>query len=223
MSNTKESFILFADYIHPVLHLSMEQRGLLLTAALCYVNGEALPELDQTTLVLWEIWKNNIDRNAEKWDEVRQRRVSAGRKGGLTSRRQEEATPSTAKHCLANEAVNVPVPVNVNGNGNVPVRDEASPPDRYIYLPLKNGENYVVTPHETEEYARQFPSLDLPAAFQNIQRWLEDNPSRRKDRAYMPTFLKNWLTRDAQKTARKEIPDDTVAQTPPPERFGTVL
>lgn len=221
MDHSQESFILYTDYIHSVMHLPMEQRGLLLTAALCYVNHMELPELDLATVVLWEIWKNNIDRNAEKWEEVRQRRSAAGRKGGLAPRHQSQAEVSIAEQCQPGEAVtgNVPVTVPVT----VPVKEDTTPsPPHFIALPVKNGGNYVVTSDDVAKFARQFPGLNVPAVLQNILRWLEDNPGKRKTADYMPTFLHTWLARDAKAYQRKGTsPHDSAL--PPLDQLGTVL
>ena len=105
MCNSKNSFILYADSIEEVQLLTMEQRGLLLTTAFCYVNNLSPPELDQATSVLWFTWKKNIDRNAQKWEATRQRRSAAGRKGGLAAHRQSTATVSNAGQALARKAV----------------------------------------------------------------------------------------------------------------------
>ena len=57
MCNTQNSFILYTDSIEEVQLLTLEQRGLLLTTAFCYVNNLSPPELDQATSVLWLTWK----------------------------------------------------------------------------------------------------------------------------------------------------------------------
>ena len=87
---------------------------------------------------------------------------------------------------------------------------------------MKNGENYVVTSNDMAEFARQFPTLDVPAVLQNILHWLEDNPSRRKTADYMPTFLQTWLTRDAQSHQRKEASSHDPS-LPPLDQLGAVL
>ena len=98
----------------------------------------------------------------------------------------------------------------------------APSPPHFISLPVRNGGNFVVTSEDVEEFARQFPGLDVPAVLQNILRWLEDNPGKRKTADYMPTFLHNWLARDAQSCHRKEAsPHDT--SLPPLDQLGTVL
>ena len=119
MCNSKNSFILYADSIEEVQLLTMEQRGLLLTTAFCYVNNLSPPELDQATSVLWFTWKKNIDRNAQKWEATRQRRSAAGRKGGLAAHRQSTAMVSNAGQDLARKAVTDTDTVTVTDTGTV--------------------------------------------------------------------------------------------------------
>ena len=90
-------------------------------------------------------------------------------------------------------------------------------------LPLRNGTNYIESTNKLVELRNDYSSVNVDEAFQRMRVWLLSHPDRQRDADQMETFIRNWLTRDAQKTTRKEIPDDTAVQTPPPERFGTVL
>ena len=119
MTNSQNSFILYTDSFEEIQLLTMEQRGLLLTTAFCYVNALPLPELDQATSVLWQTWKKNIDRNAQKWEATRQRRSAAGRKGGLAAHRQSTAMVSNAGQALARKAVTDTDTVTVTDTGTV--------------------------------------------------------------------------------------------------------
>jgi hypothetical protein len=237
MENPQNSFILYTDSVEEVQLLTMEQRGLLLTTAFCYVNGFELPELDQATSVLWQTWKKNIDRNAEKWEATRQRRSAAGRKGGLAARRQSEANASNGQHGPPGQAVTVTDTVTGTGTvtDTVTVIEKgsalASPSEannsHSILLPLKNGSNYVVTVEDLENYAQRYPMLDVPQVFQNILGWLESHPDRLKSDEDARSFVSNWLDRDASKTKRKEAYHDAgnadKADLSSLDHFGTVL
>ena len=234
MNNKHDSFILFSDFLDEIKLLSMEQRGLLLTALFCYVNEEELPNLDLAVSIIWQTWKKCIDRNAEKWEESRQRRSEAGRKGGLASRNKVKATASNAEQSLPGQAVNVPVPVSVPVNVPVPVpvseaSTDASPhqPSYSISLPLKNGSNFVVTAEDLENYGQRYPSLDIPQVFQNILGWLESHPDRLKSDEDARSFVSNWLDGDASKTKRKGAYHDAgnadKADLSSLDHFGTVL
>ena len=235
METPQNSFILYTDSVEEVQLLTMEQRGLLLTTAFCYVNSLTLPELDQATSVLWHTWKKNIDRNAQKWEETRQRRSAAGRKGGLAAHRQSTATASNSKPSSAPEAVTDTDTVTGTVTDTVTVKEKgsalASPSEAInsysIAFPMKSGSDYVVTSDEFENYVQSYPMLDVPQVFQKVLAWLEANPSRQKTAEMMPRFLTNWLEGDAKKAMRKEAyPDEgntDKADFSSLDHFGTVL
>jgi hypothetical protein len=235
MENPQNSFILYTDSLEEVQLLTMEQRGLLLTTAFCYVNTLPLPELDQATSVLWQTWKKNIDRNAEKWEATRQRRSAAGRKGGLAARRQSEANASNGQQGPPGQAVTVTDTVTGTVTDTVTVKEKGSAPaspseannSHSILLPLKNGSNFVVTAEDLENYAQRYPMLDIPQVFQNILGWLESHPDRLKSDEDARSFVSNWLDGDASKTKRKGAYHDAgnadKADLSSLDHFGTVL
>ncbi len=113
----------------------MEQRGALFTAILSRAAGEEVPELDSITAMAFSFISSQLDRDFAKWEDVRAKRVAAGREGGKASgktrkqkqanesnasiSKQNEANVQRAKQNEANEAVNVDVDVNGNVNGDV--------------------------------------------------------------------------------------------------------
>lgn len=100
----------------------MEQRGELFTAILCYAAGEELPELDAVTDMALSFISSQLDRDREKWESIREKRVEAGKKGGKASVKSKKQNkqmlnlPSKSKQKQANQAVNVNVNVNDNVN-----------------------------------------------------------------------------------------------------------
>lgn len=234
MNNKHDSFILYSDFLDEIKLLSMEQRGLLLTALFCYVNEEELPDLDLAASIIWQTWKKCIDRNAERWEESRQRRSEAGRKGGLASRNKVKAATSNAEHSPPGQAVSVPVSVSVPVPVPVSVSVPDTPADAFpaqsphsISFPLKNGSNYVVSGEEMQHYVKSYPMLDVPLVFQRILGWLEDNPGKQKTAEMMPRFLTYWLDGDAKKAARREADSNAgnaeATDLSALDSFGTVL
>lgn len=125
---SKKSFILYADQRGPLSTLTDADRGRLLMALFDYVEGIEPSGLSETVLMAFLFIRAQIDRDLEKWENIREGRSEAGRRGGVASgksRRESEANASSAKQTKqtkqtqANEAVNV----NVNVNGNVNVKD----------------------------------------------------------------------------------------------------
>ena len=125
----KESFILYNSFYESIKSLKNEQLGKLLRAIFNYtINGEITQ--DNEILIAFMFIKNQIDIDAKKWEEIKQKRSEAGRLGGinrainkkqiLSSKSKQRLTElSNAKQSQANQAVNVNDNVNVNVNDNV--------------------------------------------------------------------------------------------------------
>lgn len=125
----KESFILYNSFYEPIKALKNEQLGKLLRAIFNYtINGEITQ--DSEIMVAFMFIKNQIDRDAEKWEDERNKRKEAGRLGGIKrALNQQQKLSSKSKQCLGvlkdakqsqtNQADNVDVDVYVNDNVNV--------------------------------------------------------------------------------------------------------
>jgi len=113
----KKSFVLYTDQREVFEELSDEDAGKLIKHIFSYVNDEN-PETDDKLIRLAFLpIKTQLKRDLKMWDEKKQLRSEAGKKGGLaksSNAKQSLAKPSNARNDLANLAVNV----NVNGNVN---------------------------------------------------------------------------------------------------------
>ena len=104
-SNGKRSFVLYNDLIRVVEKIIAKDRdngtneaGELFFGILEYVNG-VVPEFKNfATEMAFEPIKNQLDRDFQKWEDIRKKRSEAGRKGGLISGevRRNEANEANA-------------------------------------------------------------------------------------------------------------------------------
>lgn len=78
----KDSFVLYTGYMEHIGLMDMEQRGVLLTALMMYVSGNELPDMDGITQMAFSFIKSQIDRDAEKYEEICRKRSEAGKTGG---------------------------------------------------------------------------------------------------------------------------------------------
>lgn len=123
----KDSFILYTEQKEVLDKLTDEQAGRLFKAIYEYAATNNLPKLDSLLDLVVIPFKQNIDRNNEKWEEIKKKRSVAG-KLGAEIKKQKQANEANAKFVKqnkqnkANEAVNV----NVNDNVNVNVNDNAN-------------------------------------------------------------------------------------------------
>ena len=133
----KNSFVLYTEYLKHIQKMSMEQRGELFTAILCYAAGDPLPELDAAPDMAFSFIKERMDRDTEKYEETIDRRKEAGRKGGL-------AKASNAKQEIANLAVYDTDTVNVNDINKNTLADAKALFERLWKLyPNKKGKGQV--------------------------------------------------------------------------------
>ncbi len=77
MSNRKNSVLLYTDDMEILEDLTLEQRGVLLTAILSYQAGAELPEMDSITKVAFKFMKKQIDANNQAYEETCEKRKHA--------------------------------------------------------------------------------------------------------------------------------------------------
>lgn len=80
--NRKNNFLLYTENIEEIEELSMEQRGLLLTALLYYQDGRDVPEMDALTRMVFKFLKKRIDYDNESYEKKCLQNKANGSKGG---------------------------------------------------------------------------------------------------------------------------------------------
>lgn len=118
----KDSFVLYTEYMEQIELLSMEQRGILLTAIFAYVSDVELPDMDGITKMAFAFIKSRINKDTEKYAKTIEKRKEAGKLGGRPkangfSEKQEKAKKANG----FSEKQNNPVYDNDNVNVNVNV------------------------------------------------------------------------------------------------------
>ena len=119
----KDSFILYTEQKEVIDKLSDEQAGKLIKAIYEYVETKEIPKLDTLLEIVIIPFKQNIDRNADKYEEIKKKRSLAGKVGAKVKKQKQakQANANFAKQMVANQADNVNDNVNVNDNENVNV------------------------------------------------------------------------------------------------------
>lgn len=112
---------MYTEYLKHVQKLSMEQRGELLTAILCYASGETLPELDAATDMIFGVIQERMDRDYFAYMEKVEKRRVAGKLGGRPkangfSEKQEKAKKANGFSEKQNNPDTDSVPVTVPDN-----------------------------------------------------------------------------------------------------------
>lgn len=122
MAENKKSFVLYADMLKSIEHLTYEEKGILLTHLLEYVNDMNPVLTDRLILTAWKPIELQLKRDLKKFEEVKEKRSLAGKRSAelraLKIDEQAEAN-STSVESVEQTATN---PTD-NDNDNVTVND----------------------------------------------------------------------------------------------------
>lgn len=119
MTDEKKSFILYREWRDIIQELTLEQRGILITAIFDVVNGNTPLEMDGMTKICFKVMHSQINRDAERWEDIRKKRKEAGEKSAEARAKQKEANQTNAnfvKHKETNPTVSVNDNVTVDDN-----------------------------------------------------------------------------------------------------------
>lgn len=153
----------------------MEQKGRIFEALLDFPEQ---PEFEDPMLVMaWDFMADALEENDKKWDETREKRSAAGRKGAEATngkRQQNAANPANADFAEQKQqnAANPAVSVNVNGNDTV---------NDTVNVISPNGGVYKGTPAavdvELSKIVQHYQQAvgDFPrSALDKLQKWRQE-------------------------------------------------
>ena len=153
----KRSFLLYTDYFEQIEMLTIEQRGILLTAIMAFQTGTDLPEMDMLTKMAYSFISADMRRDKDKYDEIVEKRRESGRKGGIITQANKAnaqsayfASNSQFKQNQANQA-NQADSVNVSVNDSENVNENGS-----VY----EGVNVPTDTHQSTNTQTKPPTLD---------------------------------------------------------------
>lgn len=66
---------------------------------------------------------------------------------------------------------------------------------REYHMPLKNGDDYVVTENDVERFEQLYPDFDIHAEMRKMYGWLISHKQKQKTKRGMPKFLNGWINR----------------------------
>ena len=107
MAKEKNSFLLYTELIETIEEITNEQAGVLFKHILRYVNDQNPEAPDDLTRLLFIPIKQNLKRDLQKWESIRQR-------NSANARKRWHATASDRIPKNTKNAVNVNANVNVN-------------------------------------------------------------------------------------------------------------
>lgn len=205
----KNSFVLYTDYSESVDELTDEEAGKLFKALLHYEKVRTVDDLDRVVYTHFSYIKKQLDRDRTKWEEIKEKRIESGKKGGINSgitrskcliNEANEASASQSKQTEANEAVNVDV--NVNGNVDVTVNEKKKekvitpngekPPVKSKYGMYKN---VLLSDEDMQKLKVEFP--DWNNRIEKLSEYIESKGAKYK--SHLAT-IRAWARKDRETT-----------------------
>lgn len=104
MANSKKGVLIYLDTLSAIQLLPDAQAGILFKQILQYgATGQETHLEDQATAMCWAFVKQQLDRDAQKYEAICEKRRAAGSKGGQ-QRIANQANATTCNQVQANQA-----------------------------------------------------------------------------------------------------------------------
>ena len=191
----KDSFILYTEQKEVIDKLSDEQAGKLIKAIYEYVETGQMPKLDALLEIVIIPFKQNIDRNANKYEETKKKRSEAGKIGAEVKKQMKakQANANFAKSKQANQADNVNdndnVNVNENDNNNNDVVSDSCVDGLQGVIDFYNNNIGFLSPYSLKILESYAEDLSSELVIYAMQISVENN---KKTISYIKAILNNW-------------------------------
>lgn len=204
MAENKKSFVLYADLIKSIEHLTNEEKGILFNHLLEYVNDKNPVLEDRLILTAWKPIELQLKRDLIKFEEVKAKRSEAGKRSAeLRALKNDEnnLTNSTSVESVKQNSTNSTDNVNVNVNDNVNVINSKSKPS----LETRS----LAFKESLRPFLNQY-GADMLKSFYNY--WSEPNQSKTKMLFEMQKTWDNsrrlttWSKREKDFTKKEDKP-----------------
>ena len=122
MAENKKSFVLYADLIKSIEHLTNEEKGILFNHLLEYVNDLKPILNDRLILTAWKPIELSLKRDLVKFEEVKAKRSDAGKRSAelrALKAQEQTSTNPTSVESVQQTSTNPTVNDTVNDNDNV--------------------------------------------------------------------------------------------------------
>lgn len=231
------SFCIYMDWEEQLSGLTDEERGIIFSAIFQYKRTGEIPPLPRILSLVFSFIRQQLDRDAEKYESKIQKRRQAGRQGGRPSQNSdiENKSNKAEKQDKAKKANGFPKKQNkakkadtdtdtdtVTGTvtdtnteytsytdtEHTDVCSTQANPFGLPSLILNDGSQHIISSSELEEYKALYPAIDVEQQVRNMAGWLKANPKNRKTKTGIRRFISSWLSREQNKAPPLKVPKD---------------
>lgn len=211
----KNSFVIYTDCLEQLEVIPDAERGVLFLDVLRYARTGIMPNIENPFLkALFLGFKNQIDRDCAKYEEVCKKRAEAGRNGGnqrVANLKQSQASGSNCNQNQANSSNCLNVEANQADN------DSDNDSDNVIDIKKSKGKTSRFTPPTIQEVKSFIDekgySIDAEAfiAFYESKGWMVGKNKMKDWRMAIVTWSKRDNVHPQRKTsANKKCNDEWV-------------
>ena len=188
---TRNSFVLYTSYLKHIELLTIEQRGMLLTAIFKYASGAEPDGMDDMTRMAFSFIKSDMDENAEKYQKTVNARRESGKKGGRP--KSSESDEKQKKQMLLDESKDKQKnPVYEDEYVNVNDKDKKISIRRFTPPTLEEVQGYI----QEQGYAVDAHRF---IDFYSSKGWMVGKNKMKDWRA----AIRGWASRDKPKQGSK--------------------
>ena len=203
----KSSFVLYDRYYEQINMLSDEQAGQLFKAIYAHRSGEEIVISDPAVAILWSVIRQQMDIDDRKYQEVCDKRKSAGQKGG---RPAKTANGSEEKQNEASQPKDL-TEDSKETNGYFEKQTKANKPNAFLGFE-NNPDNDIdiecdidndndnntnpISPQGESDWHERFS----PAMGEKLDEWLAYKAEKRQK--YKPQGLKTLLSKTEKEIAK---------------------
>lgn len=148
-------FLFYEDWWKVVIELPSELRLQVYDALTSYAFEGKQPTSEMVQYIT-ALMRSTIDRDSAKWEEIKEKRSEAGRRGGLkrAENQANQANANFVKQSQANEA-NQPININSNMNRNITMNRDSNESNKEKNILKKESEFIPPTVEEVSAYCKE--------------------------------------------------------------------
>lgn len=214
----KPSFLVYYDNEVIVLRLPDDEAGKLFKSLFPYGREEIKPDFEKSPALAmaFDILSMAIDRDKERYVKRCEVNRENGRKGGRPKKNQTdiEETEKNERLDLKPKKADKDRDKdrdrdkemdkdNINTVCSEP--DKPAPNLSGILLPLNDKSSYDVPLDKIALWKEAYPAVDVEHELKRMIAWLDSNPTRRKTKRGIASFINRWLSKeqDSGKTCQQ--------------------
>jgi hypothetical protein len=199
MAKDKKSFILYADILKSIEHFTNEEKGILFTHLLEYVNDKNPVLEDRLILTAWKPIELQLKRDLVKYEEVREKRSIAGKNSAKirnVNTSEQNLTNPTSVESVQQNTTNPTDNVNDNVNDNV-INKKINKNKITIWLdkncPTVQKMKEPITYEQAEKLLNDFPTDKEKAILADTFLAMENHSQLLKKYKSANLTVRNWV------------------------------